>query len=67
MTSTADIARSMADNRTHSAVPLYGKRLRVHFVLQIRRERRFPGPRELADQIERDAVQASEILANSPA
>ncbi len=46
---------------------LYGKRLRVHFVLQIRRERRFPGPRELADQIERDAVQASEILANSPA
>ena len=29
MTSNADIARSMADNMTHSAVPLYGKRLRL--------------------------------------
>ena len=29
MTSNADIARSMADTMTHSAVPLYGKRLRL--------------------------------------
>ena len=29
MTSNADIARSMADAMTHSAVPLYGKRLRL--------------------------------------
>ena len=29
MTSNAEIAKAMADNMTHAAVPLYGKKLRL--------------------------------------
>ena len=49
MTSNADIARSMADTMTHSAVPLYGKRLRlpdrgaiIGIIKELRRRRTGP-------------------------
>ena len=29
MTSNAEIAKAMAENMTHAAVPLYGKKLRL--------------------------------------
>lgn len=42
---------------------LYGKQVRVRFVEQLRREKRFSGPEELAVQIARDVEQARGILA----
>ena len=42
---------------------LYGKQVRVRFVEQLRREKRFSGPEELAAQIARDVEQARGILA----
>ena len=41
---------------------LYGRRARVHFVKQLRRETRFSGPEELAAQIARDVEQARGIV-----
>lgn len=43
---------------------LYGRKLRVHFVMQLRREKRFAGPEELREQIARDVEQARGVLAN---
>ena len=45
---------------------LYGRRVRVCFVEQLRRERRFSGPEELTAQIARDVEQARGILAKLP-
>lgn len=44
---------------------LYGRRVRVHFVKQLRRERQFSGPEELAAQIARDVEQARGILPDA--
>lgn len=42
---------------------IYGQTLRVNFIQRIRGERRFPSVKELAEQIQKDIVQARAILA----
>jgi riboflavin kinase/FMN adenylyltransferase len=44
------------------AADLYGRRLRVEFEARLREERRFPGPRELLTQIQRDVQEARVVL-----
>lgn len=45
------------------AKDVYGKRLRVSFVAQLRGEMRFPSVADLVEQIRRDAARAREALA----
>jgi riboflavin kinase/FMN adenylyltransferase len=41
---------------------LYGKEIRIEFIVRLRDERRFPGPEALLAQIEKDIQRAREIL-----
>jgi riboflavin kinase/FMN adenylyltransferase len=42
---------------------LYGKRIEITFIDRLRDERKFNGPDELLDQINRDIARAKQILA----
>ena len=44
---------------------LYGQRLSVDFITQVRGDARFSGPQELIDQMNRDVARAREVLAES--
>ena len=44
---------------------LYGKRLEVSFIRQLRGEVRFPGPQALVQQIARDVTAARQVLADA--
>lgn len=44
---------------------LYGRTLRLHFVERLRDEKRFEGPDELLEQIERDIGRGRDILATA--
>lgn len=45
---------------------LYGSRMAVEFLDQLRPERRFPSPQALSEQIARDVEQARQIVAAAP-
>jgi riboflavin kinase/FMN adenylyltransferase len=49
----------------HFAGDLYGRQLRVEFVMRLRGERAFPNLEQLRAQIEQDAVQARACLAEA--
>ena len=64
---TMNAGRSVEVHLFDFDADLYGERLRVGFVEQIREERRFEGLEALKAQIARDAVAARECLERAPA
>lgn len=44
---------------------IYGKKIKINLLKYLRGEKKFSGPEELAEQIQRDIIQAKEILAET--
>jgi len=44
---------------------IYGKKIKINLLKYLRGEKKFPGPEELAGQIQEDILQAKEILAET--
>lgn len=54
-------------NLLDHAEELYGQKIRIYFVRRLRPERKFPSVDALREQISRDAAEARELLATTPA
>ena len=56
--------RTLETNLLETVGNLYGQRLNIHFIGRLRSEQQFPSAEALAEQIEKDKQQATDILNN---